>query len=144
VGDRRETKRNRNIIEQESTSRAGLVVQTIRSGLEHFFIDQHHQIELLISSSGRFRVEMVEWVSVKKTSRATTMERHQSSRILNSQNYHSKVTKWEILEISHEILELNICEIRQQLTILIKIDVFVKNVSKKSWNMKIWTFSIKI
>ena len=44
--------RNRNIIEQESTSRAGLVVQTIRSGLEHFFIDQHHQNELLISSSG--------------------------------------------------------------------------------------------
>ena len=141
MGDRRETKRNRNIIEQESTSRAGLVVQTIRSGLEHFFIDQHHQIELLISSSGRGDGGMGKR---KKTSRATTMERHQSSRILNSQNYHSKVTKWEILEISHEILELNICEICQQLTILIKIDFFVKNVSKKSWNIKIWTFSTKI
>ena len=66
------------------------------------------------------------------------------NRILNSQNYHSKVTKWEILEISHEILELNICEICQQLTILIKIDFFVKNVSKKSWDIKIWTFSTKI
>ena len=60
------------------------------------------------------------------------------NRILNSQNYHSKVTKWEILEISHEILELNICEIRQQLTISIK------TFQKKFWNIKIKTFSIEI
>ena len=52
-GRGRQRERNRNIIEQESTSRAGLVVQTIRSCPKHFFIDLHHQSRLSISPSGR-------------------------------------------------------------------------------------------